>query len=81
MDKIAEYTALLVRFPPGRWNLESPKKIRHRRVILSIAPSDEDIAFLEVFDQWKDAYAMWRKAQKAKEEADAKAKADATSRR
>ena len=75
--KIAEYTALLVRFPPGRWTLESPEKIRHRRVILGIPPSQEDIEFLEVFEQWKGAYKMWRKAQKAQDEADAKAKQDA----
>ena len=30
---------------------------------MGIAPSEEDMAFLEVFDAWKDAYATWKQGQ------------------
>lgn len=62
-DQVAKYTALLVRFPPSRWSLDTPQKVEHRRVILGLAPSTEEKEFLEVFEEWKRAYAVWQKAQ------------------
>jgi hypothetical protein len=54
--------ALLLKFPPTRWSLDSPKEIERRKVILGLFPSDEEKAFLAVFDEWKVAYAAWAEA-------------------
>ncbi len=54
--------ALLVRFPPAKWTLDTPQEIRRRKVILGLFPSDEEKAFLAVFDEWRPAYAAWLRA-------------------
>lgn len=65
VEQLASLTALLVRFPPSRWSLDTPQKVEHRRVILGLAPSSEEKEFLEVFEEWKKAYTIWRQAQDA----------------
>jgi len=66
-QKLGDYTVLLLKYPPGRWTLKTPENIRHRKTVLGLAPSDEEAAFMAVFDDWKTAYAVWRKAQSADE--------------
>lgn len=61
-DEAGRMAALLLRFPPTRWTPESPKEIQRRKVILGLFPSDEEKAFLEVFDEWKQAYEAWAEA-------------------
>jgi hypothetical protein len=67
--RMAELTALLTRFPPSSWSLESPDKIAHRRVILGIQPTDEDMAFLRAFGDWKEAFELWKASQAAADKA------------
>ncbi len=56
----AEHVALLDKYPPSRWNLETPKEIQRRKVVLGLFPSEEEKAFLEAFPQWKVAYEKWQ---------------------
>lgn len=63
--EMAEFAALLSRFPPGTWTDETPDEIAKRRVVLGITPTEEDMAFLKTFETWKKAYAVWKVDQAA----------------
>lgn len=76
-DQIADYTALLVKYPPGRWTLETPDKIRQRFVTNGQGATDEEKAFLEIFERWKKAYETWKKS-KTETEAPTDTTADGT---
>jgi hypothetical protein len=67
--------ALLRKFPADKWSPNTPDKIQHRKVILGLFPTDEEKAFLEVFDKWKAAFDALEAATKKIEEAKAAAKA------
>ncbi len=51
--------ALLITYPPTRWSPETPAEIQRRKVVLGLFPSDEETAFLGVFDDWLRAYNAW----------------------
>jgi len=75
-EQIAKYTALLTKYPPGKWTLDTPKDIERRRIVMDLFPTDEEKAFLAVFDDWSRAYASWKAGQEA-----AKAAEDAASKK
>jgi hypothetical protein len=62
-DQIARYTALLMKFPPGRYTPDTPKDIEKRRVVMDLFPTDEEKQFLAVFAEWSKAYAAWKAGQ------------------
>ncbi len=53
------FEELLLQYPPTDWKPDRPKKIERRRVVLGLFPSDEEKAFLEVYDEWNAAYEWW----------------------
>ena len=59
------FAELLGRFPPEKWKPTTPADIEHRRIILGVNPTEEDRAFLAVFDEWKKAWDAWSAAQAA----------------
>lgn len=61
--KAARWAELLSRFPPDRWTPETPKEIERRKVVMHLFPSDDEQAFLEVYSEWAEAWAGWKKAQ------------------
>lgn len=61
--------ALLRKYPPDKWTPNTPDKIRHRFTILGIPAKDNEKAFLEVFDKWKNAWDALEAAKEKIEEA------------
>lgn len=62
-DQIARYTALLAKYPPSKWTPDSPAEIEKRRIVMGLQPTDEEKAFLAVFDEWTKAHAAWKAGQ------------------
>jgi len=52
--------SLLITYPPTRWSPDTPEEIERRKVVLGLFPSDEETAFLGVFEDWLRAYNAWR---------------------
>jgi hypothetical protein len=65
-EQLARYTALLAKYPPDKWTLDTPKDIERRRIVMDLFPSDEEKAFLAVYDDWAKAYTAWKAGQDAK---------------
>ncbi len=63
--KLGRYTALLQRYPPGRWTPETPKDIERRKVLMDLFPTAEEKEFLLVYPDWLDAYTAWKAGQDA----------------
>jgi hypothetical protein len=64
-EQLARYTTLLTKYPPEKWTPETPKEIEKRRIVMDLFPSDEEKAFLAVFEEWSKAYAAWKAGQDA----------------
>jgi hypothetical protein len=74
-EQLARYTALLKKYPPGgKWTLDTPKDIERRRIVMDLFPSDEEKAFLAVYDEWAKAYTAWKAGQDALKPAEGAAK-------
>jgi hypothetical protein len=79
-EKAAKRTKLLERFPPTEWTPERKDKIRENMVVRGTAPSADENAWLEVYDEWKEAHDAWLKAEKERKvraEAEAEAEKEA----
>jgi hypothetical protein len=64
-EQLARYTALLKKYPPGKWTLDTPKDIERRRIVMDLFPNDEEKAFLAVYDEWSRAFTAWKAGQDA----------------
>lgn len=62
-DQIARYTALLAKYPPTKWSPDSPAEIEKRRIVMGLQPTDEEKAFVAVFEEWSKAYTAWKAGQ------------------
>lgn len=61
--KAKRWAELLAQFPPDRWSPDTPSEIERRKVTLHVFPSEDEQAFLKVFDEWKEAWTAWKAAQ------------------
>jgi len=50
-----EMRKLLEEFPPGDWGEERFRRIRENWILRDLRPTDKEIRFLSVFQDWKDA--------------------------
>jgi hypothetical protein len=73
-EQLAHYQALLKKYPPGKWTLDSPKDIERRRIVMDLFPNEEEKAFLAVYDDWAKAFAVWKAAKDAAKATDDGAK-------
>lgn len=62
------WAELLAKFPPDRWSVDTPKEIERRKLVLHLFPSDEELDFLKVYDEWREAYLGWKAAAEAQKQ-------------
>ena len=60
------WAELLLGFPPEKWTVDLPEQIERRKVQLHVFPNEQELEFLKVFAEWKQAQAAWAEGQAAK---------------
>lgn len=62
-SKAKRWAELLAKYPPAKWSEDLPQEIERRKTTLHLFPSEAEVEFLKVYDEWREALAAWKAAQ------------------
>lgn len=62
-SKAKRWAELLAKYPPDKWSADLPKEIERRKTTLHLFPSEDEVAFLKVYTEWREAVEAWKAAQ------------------